>query len=84
MTVTWQASVAAITGIVVGLPVGIALARWLWDLFAREIYAVPEPSVPVLEVVVVAIAALVLVNIVAAIPGRMAAAMPTALVLRAE
>ena len=84
VTVAWQASVAAVTGIVVGVPVGIGLGRWLWDLFAREIYAVPEPSVPVLEVVVVALAALVLANLVAAIPGRMAARTPTALVLRAE
>ena len=82
--VAWQASVAAITGIVVGVPVGIALGRWLWDLFARDIYAVPEPSMPVLEVVVVAFAALVLANLVVAIPGRMAARTPTALVLRAE
>ena len=82
--VAWQASVAAITGIVVGVPVGIALGRWLWDLFARESYAVPEPSMPVLEVVVVAFAALVLANLVVAIPGRMAARTPTALVLRAE
>lgn len=84
VTVAWQASVAAIIGIVVGVPFGIALGRWLWDLFARDIYAVPEPSVPVLEVVVVALAALVLANLVAAIPGRMAARTPTALVLRAE
>jgi hypothetical protein len=33
---------------------------------------------------VVALAALVLANLVAAIPGRMAARTPTALVLRAE
>ena len=84
VTVAWQASVAAITGVIVGVPVGIALGRWLWDLFARDIYAVPEPSVPVLEVVVVALATLVLANLVAAIPGRMAARTSTALVLRAE
>ena len=84
VTVAWQASAAAIIGVVVGVPVGIALGRWLWDLFAREIYAVAEPSVPVLQVVLVAIAALVLANLVAAVPGRMAARTPTALVLRAE
>ena len=82
--VAWQASIAAITGVVVGVPAGIALGRWLWDLFARDIYAVPEPSVPVLQVVVVALGALVLANLAAAIPGRIAARTPTALVLRAE
>jgi hypothetical protein len=33
VTVAWQASVAAIVGIVVGVPTGLALGRWLWDLF---------------------------------------------------
>jgi hypothetical protein len=41
-------------------------------------------SVPLVEVVVVALGALVLANLVAAIPGSMAARSPTALVLRAE
>ena len=82
--VAWQASVAAITGVVAGVPAGIALGRWLWDLFARDIYAVPEPSVPGFQVVVVALGALVLANLAAAIPGRIAARTPTALVLRAE
>jgi hypothetical protein len=84
VTVAWQASVAAFVGIVFGVPIGIALGRWLWDLFARAIYAVPEPSVPVVEVVLVALGALVLANLVAAVPGRMAAATRTSLVLRAE
>jgi FtsX-like permease family len=84
VTVAWQASVAALVGIVVGVPLGIALGRWLWDLFARAIYAVPEPSVPIVQVLVVALAALVLANLVAAVPGRMAARTRTALVLRAE
>jgi hypothetical protein len=82
--VAWQASVAAIVGVIVGVPAGIALGRWLWTLFARAIFAVPEPSVPVTQVVLVALGALVLANVVAAIPGRLAARTSTALVLRAE
>ena len=84
VSVAWQASVAALVGIIVGVPIGIALGRWLWDLFARGIYAVPDPSVPVAEIVLVALGALVLANLVAAVPGRMAARTRTALVLRAE
>jgi ABC-type lipoprotein release transport system permease subunit len=38
----------------------------------------------VLTVVLIALGALVLANIVAAIPGRIAARTPTALILRAE
>jgi hypothetical protein len=71
-------------GVVAGVPLGIALGRWLWDLFAADIGAVPAPSVPVVEVVLIAVGALVLANVVAAIPARLPARTPTALVLRAE
>jgi hypothetical protein len=84
VAVTWQASVVAIVGIVLGVPLGIALGRWLWDLFARAIFAVPSPTVPTLEVVLVALGALVVANLVAALPGQMAARTPTAVVLRTE
>jgi FtsX-like permease family len=84
VAVAWQASVAAVVGVVVGVPVGIALGRWLWDLFARDINAVPVPSVPAAQIVLVAVGALVLANLVAAVPGRVAARTRTALVLRAE
>ncbi len=82
--VAWQASATAVVGIVVGVPVGIVLGRWLWILFAREIYAVPDPSVPVLQLLFIVLGALVLANLVAAIPGRIASRTSTALVLRAE
>ena len=83
-TVAWHATTAVAIGVVLGVPLGIAAGRWLWDLFAHEINAVPAPAVPVLQVVLIAVGALVLANNVAAIPGRLAARTPTALVLRAE
>ena len=81
---SWQASVAAVIGVVIGVPLGIALGRWLWTLFARQINAVPQPTVPVLSVALVALGALVLANVVAALPGRNAAHTSPALLLRAE
>jgi MacB-like periplasmic core domain/FtsX-like permease family len=83
-TVASQASVAAISGIIVGVPVGIIAGRWLWNLFARSVYVVPEPTIPVLSVVLVSLGALVLANIVAALPGRSAARTSTARILRGE
>jgi hypothetical protein len=80
----WQSSVAVGIGTVVGVPLGIVVGRQLWDLFAREINAVPQPTVPVLSIVLIVVAALVLANVVAALPGRIAARTPTALLLRAE
>ena len=83
VTLSWQASATALTGIVIGLPVGIALGRQLWILFARNIDVVPQPSVP-FSVLFVALGALLLANLVASVPGRAAAATPAAIVLRQE
>ena len=82
--VAWQSTVAAVIGVIAGIPLGIALGRWLWVLFARDIYAVPLATVPVPLVIYVGFGALVLANAVAFLPGRYAARTPTALVLRAE
>jgi hypothetical protein len=82
--VAWQSSVAVLVGVILGVPIGIVIGRFVWNLFAREINAVPAPSVPTLPILVIALGALVLANVVAAIPGRIAARTPTALVLRAE
>ena len=71
--VAWQASVAAVIGIIVGVPLGIILGRQLWILFARNIDAVPQPTVPVISVLFVMLGALLLANLVAAIPARSAA-----------
>ncbi len=82
--VLWQASIAAVVGVVIGIPLGILLGRTLWDVFAREIYAVPQTTVPVLQVVFVAIGAIVLATVVAYLPSRSAARTSIAPLLRTE
>jgi hypothetical protein len=82
--VAWQSNVAVVIGTLVGIPVGIAVGRTLWDLFAHEINAVPSPTVPVVPVTLIGLGAIVLANVVAAIPGRIAARTPAALLLRTE
>ena len=79
-----QASVAAVIGCAIGIPAGIALGRVLWDLFAADISAVPEPTVPGGTVVVIGRPALALAILVAMIPGRLAARTTTSQLLRAE
>jgi hypothetical protein len=66
------------------VPLGIVIGRVLWTVFANEIHAVPTPTVPALSIVLIAVGALVLANVVAAVPGRSAARTPTAVLLRAE
>ena len=82
--VAWQSSVVAVVGLVIGVPVGIAAGRWLWLAFAHELSAVPDPVVPASSIVLAAAGAMVLANLVAALPGRVAARTPAAIVLRAE
>ncbi len=82
--IAWQASVAAGVGVAVGIPFGVVAGRSLWTLFARSINAVPNPTVPVLAVVLVGLGTIVFANAVAALPGRSAARTPAALVLRSE
>jgi hypothetical protein len=82
--VSWQASVTAIVGIIVGVPLGLLIGRQLWTLFARNINAVPDPTVPTVSVLLVVLGSLIFANLVATIPGRIAARTSIALALRAE
>ncbi len=82
--VACQSTIAVGIGVAVGVPLGILAGRALWNLFAHAIHAVPEPTVPSVTIAFIAVGALVLANLVAAIPGRQAARTPTALLLRAD
>jgi hypothetical protein len=80
--VAWQSTFAVAIGTVVGVPLGIAVGRQLWITFANGIHVVPQPTVPSVSVILVAFGALVLANLVAALPARSAAHTPAAAVLR--
>jgi hypothetical protein len=82
--VAWQSTVIAAAGLLAGVPAGIAVGRWLWLLFARQLSAVPDPTVPAASIALAALAALILANVIAALPGRKAARTPPAAILRAE
>ncbi|HVE20277.1 MAG TPA: FtsX-like permease family protein, partial [Ilumatobacteraceae bacterium] len=82
--VAWQASVAAIGGIVVGVPLGIVVGRQLWIQFAHSIAAVAEPTVPVVATTLVAVGALLFSNLVAALPARSAARTKPGILLSEE
>ena len=83
VTIAWQASVIAMIAVIIGVPVGIVVGRQLWILFARNINAVPQPTVP-MSLLLVTVGALILANLIAAIPARIAARTPAAFVLRTE
>ena len=82
--VAWQASIAVALGVLVGVPLGIVAGRVLWDRFAGALYVVPQTTVPAPAIALIALGALLVANLVAAVPGRQAARTETAVLLRAE
>jgi ABC-type lipoprotein release transport system permease subunit len=83
-TVAWQATTLVALALAVGLPVGVAVGRWLWALFASNLYVLPEPVVPFQAVLLLVPATVLAANLVAAVPAWMAARTRPAIVLRAE
>jgi cell division protein FtsX len=84
LTVAWQTTTIAAIAAVIGAPLGAAAGRWAWLLFASQQGFISEAVVPVASLLLMLGAALLLANLVAAIPGRYAARTSPALVLRSE
>jgi ABC-type lipoprotein release transport system permease subunit len=82
--VAWQATTLVTVALLVGVPVGIAVGRWVWTLFADELGVVAVPRVPLLAVALLIPCALVVANLVAAAPAAAAARTRPATVLRSE
>jgi predicted lysophospholipase L1 biosynthesis ABC-type transport system permease subunit len=82
--VLWQATTLGALALVVALPAGVMLGRFLWRLRADDLGIVFEPRVPVVLLVLVAVAVVLLANAIAALPARAAADTRPALVLRSD
>jgi len=76
--VCWQASTVAMVGIVVGVPLGVALGQVAWKAFAINLGAVPVSTVPAWLIVVLAAGVLVVSNLLAVAPALVAARSKTA------
>ncbi len=83
-TAAWQGTAFAVVALAVGLPLGLAIGRWLWRAIADQLGIVPAPRLPVLAVLVMIPAVLVVANVAAAVPGWLAARVRPADVLRSE
>jgi ABC-type lipoprotein release transport system permease subunit len=82
--VSWQASALAAAALGAGLPLGVLVGRWAWDLFAVSAGVGQEADVPVSLVLLVIPAMLLVANLIAAFPGWTAARIRPALILRTE
>jgi ABC-type lipoprotein release transport system permease subunit len=82
--VAWQASTVAAVGLLIGIPIGLLAGAFVWRRVTNELGVSPGLTWPVVGVVALVIAAVLSVNLVAAIPARRAARTRPAVVLRSE
>jgi hypothetical protein len=82
--VVTQASMLAVVGALVGLPLGVALGRTIWRYVAETTPLLYVPPVALIALLVVVPVALVAANALAAWPGHRAASLRVAQVLRTE
>jgi ABC-type antimicrobial peptide transport system permease subunit len=82
--VAWQATVVTALALVVALPLGVVAGRWAWSVVAARLGAVTEISVPVTVVVALAVLAIVVSNLVAAMPALRAGRIRPGVVIRTE
>jgi putative ABC transport system permease protein len=82
--VAWQASLILGVAGVAGVPLGVAAGHWAWAAFATSLGAVPVAVVPIPALLAGFAVLLVAGNLLAAVPGTVAARTPPGVVLRAE
>jgi putative ABC transport system permease protein len=83
-TIAWQATTFAVVALVLGVPLGVAVGRWAWQLTAEALGLRSAPVMPLAVVLAVAAGAIAAANLVAAIPGRAASRLRPAPALRSE
>jgi predicted lysophospholipase L1 biosynthesis ABC-type transport system permease subunit len=83
-TVLWQTTTVALIGLVVGIPLGVAVGRVVWRAFAGYLGVVPVPVVKLWEIGAIALSTLVAANLLAVGPAIVAARSRPARLLRAE
>ena len=82
--VAWQATTLGVLALLVAVPAGVLAGRWAWTVVADRLGARSEPLVGPLVLVLLVVFVLVVMNVIAAVPGRMAARVRPAVVLRSE
>jgi hypothetical protein len=82
--VAWQATALAVVGLLIGIPLGVVVGRWSWAFVAEGLGIATDPAIPTLEIGIAIPIALVIANLIAFMPGRVAASTSPAIVLRTE
>jgi ABC-type lipoprotein release transport system permease subunit len=84
VAIGWQATLIALVGLIVGMPIGIATGRLVWRWLADSFPVVYVSPLALVAVVLVVPVAIVVANLLAAVPARSAARIRPAEALRVE
>ncbi len=83
-TVASHATVVVAFALLIGTPLGIALGRAAWSLFASNLGVTADPATPGLPLAITIVVALAVANATAAAPAVLAARLRPAAALRAD
>lgn len=83
-SVHWQATVVALVPALVAVPLGLVAGRLVFKALADEIGTIDDAAVPTAAIVVVVAGVVVIANLVAVWPARLARRWSTAAALRTE
>ncbi len=84
LAVSWQTTTIAVIGIIVGVPLGIAVGRLVWQVFATNLGVLPVSVVAALVLAAVGVGTLVAANLLAVGPALYASHSHPADALKAE
>ena len=82
--VAMQSATLMVAGVAIGLPIGVVIGRRSWGLVAEQLGVEPNPTVPVLAYILLALGAVAAALVVAVLPALAAARTPIAEQLRVE
>jgi FtsX-like permease family len=80
----WQMTTLTMLALLIGLPLGIALGRWAWALFATALGIAGDTVTPVTIILLMVPASVLAANTIAFWPARTAARLSPAEILHAE
>ena len=83
-SLAWQATAVAVPALLLGVPLGVAVGRWARRLTADALWVDTGPRIPLAAGVLVAVAALIVIDLAALAAGALVRAATPAAALRAE
>jgi len=81
-TVLWQSTTLAVIGVIVGVPLGVVVGQAVWTTFANNLGVIPVAVVPDWLIALLAVAVLVVANVIALPPALAATRSKAADLLR--